>query len=1082
MRAAILTAPRPDGTSYLERTIRQIARWMPTDDVRVFSDTLAGPETIEGVAVTYATPEHLDLVRRFECLGSLNFARAADWIGEVGHGCVFEDDVELAEQWHARADALAKRADGLYPRGWVLALVHFFRFPDDFDSIADLPQEEVALLYWKQAQAFYGAQAMMLSRRAAAAVGPMIRDHVETAPMRWINDIAVRDFCLKTATPLLACHPCLAQHVGEVSTFAIGRPLPVSRHFARVMRQRDFNAGLAAGTGAAGARDALPNPNLAVARNAPCPCRSGLRYKDCHGILRSAAAATGIDARMRAAQASLTAGNVEMAEAHCRDVLAGIADHPEALRMLARCEYERGHPGASLQLALRAARSLESCALPPDRAFRVWTDVNFMFTQALTGLDGEFAARKRVEYARRPRSTMAAMRDPQVTVVLVDRGDARGTAASLASVSQQTWRNVELVVATAGTEPREDPAFTAVLRDCPFPIRRLSLPGASQAALADAGVRAAGGSFVNVLLAGHEFAATRLATMVREIAGQAGDWGFTGVAFRDADGRRVGPEQDERVGAWAERLAAIPEADTTGYAFIHQVFVAVDAGNLFFSRSLHDRAGGFRDLPHFWAWDFCLRALWLAEPVHVPSAEYLHRVSGPGAEASSPAGEREAAQVALFAAYYARACRDECVPPNPYAPSVAHWRLHFLKTVFFAGHVLALPLAELERLGSTVRDRLAARHAMTIEPGVDLVGFAYGEFGLAESLRALARACLAGGIPFGVKDVDLRLKTRQADRSIAAHVTDTLGHRCSVFCLNPDMIKPVRSLLVEGAAMGRHNVGYWFWELELLPREWSHAIAAVDEIWVSTQFIADAVRRATPKPVVLIPAPIDVAPSRPYTRAEFGLADDRFLFLFSFDFNSFTSRKNPEGAIAAFREAFAPARRDVGLVIKSINAANEPGKMRELQAQIGGDDRIVIVDGFFTRDQVSGLQTVVDAYLSLHRAEGLGLGLAESMYQGKPVIGTGYSGNLEFMNEQNSCLVDYRRVQIAKGEYICDDERFEWAEPDVGHAAHLMRRLVDDADFRVRIATRGQQDIRTRFTLAATAAAIRRRLQELGLL
>ena len=169
-------------------------------------------------------------------------------------------------------------------------------------------------------------------------------------------------------------------------------------------------------------------------------------------------------------------------------------------------------------------------------------------------------------------------------------------------------------------------------------------------------------------------------------------------------------------------------------------------------------------------------------------------------------------------------------------------------------------------------------------------------------------------------------------------------------------------------------------------------------------------------------------------------------------------------------------------MIKSINAANKPGKMRELRALIGGDDRIVIVDGFFTRDQVSGLQTVVDAYLSLHRAEGLGLGLAESMYQGKPVIGTGYSGNLEFMNEQNSCLIDYRRVSIAKGEYICDDERFEWAEPDVGHAAHHMRRLVDDADFRVRIATRGQQDIRSRFTLAATAAAIRGRLEELGLL
>ena len=114
MRVAIITAPRPGGASYLERVLRQITRWMPPDDVRIFSDTLEGPGAIEGVPVTYATPEHLDRVRKFECLGSLNFARAADWVGEAGHGCVFEDDVELADEWHSRAETLARRADGLH--------------------------------------------------------------------------------------------------------------------------------------------------------------------------------------------------------------------------------------------------------------------------------------------------------------------------------------------------------------------------------------------------------------------------------------------------------------------------------------------------------------------------------------------------------------------------------------------------------------------------------------------------------------------------------------------------------------------------------------------------------------------------------------------------------------------------------------------------------------------------------------------------------------------------------------------------------------------------------------------------------
>src|SRR5262249_38839648 len=163
--------------------------------------------------------------------------------------------------------------------------------------------------------------------------------------------------------------------------------------------------------------------------------------------------------------------------------------------------------------------------------------------------------------------------------------------------------------------------------------------------------------------------------------------------------------------------------------------------------------------------------------------------------------------------------------------------------------------------------------------------------------------------------------------------------------------------------------------LEQVPREWSFGIESIDEIWVATQFVADTMRRVTSKPVVKLPTPIEVKVSRRYTRMEFGLPNDRFLFLFSFDFNSFAMRKNPEGAIAAFKQAFAVTRRDVGLVIKSINGLNNPAKLRELRDLVGDDDRIVITDGFLSRDEVSGLESVVDAYVSLHRAEGLGFAL-----------------------------------------------------------------------------------------------------------
>jgi glycosyltransferase involved in cell wall biosynthesis len=252
-------------------------------------------------------------------------------------------------------------------------------------------------------------------------------------------------------------------------------------------------------------------------------------------------------------------------------------------------------------------------------------------------------------------------------------------------------------------------------------------------------------------------------------------------------------------------------------------------------------------------------------------------------------------------------------------------------------------------------------------------------------------------------------------------------------------------------------------------------------MWVATEFVATAMRGATPKPVVKIPPPIEVRLSRRYARSDFDLCEDRFLFLFSFDYNSFPKRKNPGGAIAAFQRAFGD-RRDVGLVLKSVNGKRYPERFAETRELVGSDERIVLLDRFFTRDEISGLQSVVDAFVSLHRSEGLGLGLAESMYQGKPVIGTRYSGNLEFMNDENSCLVDYELVPVQQGEYMYQGLGLHWAEPNVDQAARLMRRLVDDAAFRDRIARAGQETIRTRFTAAATAKLMRERLRALGMI
>jgi glycosyltransferase involved in cell wall biosynthesis len=826
-----------------------------------------------------------------------------------------------------------------------------------------------------------------------------------------------------------------------------------------------------------------------VGRNRPCPCGSGKRYKECHGLVRSALRepalvplpATDVQGGLDDAARLLDVGHINAAEAIARNALVANPQHAQALRLVGRSEYERGRPEEAVRLLLAAARAIPATTLPSSEQYRIWADLNFMLTQALFGLDGAFAAAKRAERARWLASLPDLQRDaaPVVSVVIVAGEDSLRLRAAVASVYAQTYRNLELVVVHSAANYAGSERIADMLAGCPFPYVLVGHGSAGEAESLNAGVRASSGEFVNALFADDEFAQERIRSFVETVANRGGAWGFGDVDLVEGEPMSGDKKAQATLALWRELLARVPNLDTVGYALIQLDCVVVTAANLFFSRDLFNRLGGFRALPHAHLWDFCLRAVWLEEPRFVASQLLRHRVTSAALRSSRK--EFEASQVAMFGEFYERACDEQAVAPNVYAPCVHHWRAHFLKAPFLTGHVLMLGLDRVEAILGLLQQRSAEQRSRKLAPGINLVGFAFAEFGLGESLRALAHACAAGGIPFIVRDVDQQLNTRQADHRLTPYLADEMRHRCSLYCVNPDLMISVHGLLAAALAAGGYGIGFWYWELDRIPQQWKDALARLDEIWVATEFVAAAVRGATSKPVVKIAPPIEVHLSRRYARSDFALPDDCFLFLFSFDYNSFPKRKNPDGAIAAFRRAFSN-RRDVGLVLKSINGKHHVERFAEMRDLVGDDDRIVLLDAFLTRDEVLGLQSVADAFVSLHRSEGLGLGLAESMYQGKPVIGTRYSGNLEFMNDENSCLVDCELVPVGKGEYLYDDERFHWAQPDVDQAADCMRRLVDDTDFRQRIARNGQQAIRTRFTPAATAALIRERLGTLGLI
>lgn len=327
--------------------------------------------------------------------------------------------------------------------------------------------------------------------------------------------------------------------------------------------------------------------------------------------------------------------------------------------------------------------------------------------------------------------------------------------------------------------------------------------------------------------------------------------------------------------------------------------------------------------------------------------------------------------------------------------------------------------------------------------GVNFIGYSKGELGLGQAMRSMAFAAKAALIPLVVRQIKTKLTSKQSNNSLDKFASDYCQYPVNILCINPDMLNRLPLWVSYSEWSKTYNIGYWFWELEHFPKAWQYATHIVDEIWVATEFIAQAMRKSGKK-VVKIPFPLEFdLPPESMNKEYFGLNPDEFIFIFSFDFLSAVERKNPQAIIKGFKHAFPKSDHSVRLILKTMNGRHYSQLSKNLEELIDQDPRIEIRDEHLTEDEMRGLIRSSDCYISLHRAEGLGLGLAEAMYLGKPTIATGYSGNTEFMNSSNSILVPYTLVPVPKGAYPNGKDQ-RWAEPDIAVAAEKMQQIVSD--------------------------------------
>lgn len=271
------------------------------------------------------------------------------------------------------------------------------------------------------------------------------------------------------------------------------------------------------------------------------------------------------------------------------------------------------------------------------------------------------------------------------------------------------------------------------------------------------------------------------------------------------------------------------------------------------------------------------------------------------------------------------------------------------------------------------------------------------------------------------------------------------------------------------------RIANWYWELDGVPPEWLPLTDLIDEIWAPTPFIAQAIRSMRVPVHDMLPAVLP-GKTEPVARETLRIPANHFVFLFLFDMCSDFERKNPLGLIHAFRQAFS---RDepVALVIKLARGELDCINLARLQAA-ARENGIVVIDRLVSLAQANGFIEMCDCFVSLHRSEGFGLGLAEAMLMGKPVIGTNYSGNLAFMNPQNSFLVDFELIEIEEDRPIYK-KGFHWANPSEAHAAVLMREVFENRDAAMARARKAQPDIAEKLSLRLAGQRMLARLQEI---
>lgn len=351
--------------------------------------------------------------------------------------------------------------------------------------------------------------------------------------------------------------------------------------------------------------------------------------------------------------------------------------------------------------------------------------------------------------------------------------------------------------------------------------------------------------------------------------------------------------------------------------------------------------------------------------------------------------------------------------------------------------------------------------------GLNIVGYTEAPSGLGEAVRLNIQAAEKHNIPLNIINYEkVKYKTSYEY---------SFKYTVNLVQISLNDLDRFFSVIEPDFFIDKYSILFLIWESEYIPLNLKKNVNLFNELWTASTYCKELFQKVYSGPIITVPHPVEVNLKPIQNQKPFPFFNkSEFNFLFIFSYHSSIERKNPFFLIEAFSKAF-DGYDNVVLVIKTSGAEKFKQPERNLQQFASSKNNIKIINMDMDKNSINHLINDSDCYVSLHHSEGFGLTLAEAMYLGKPTLATNYSGNTEFMNENNSFLVDYELGFIVNPD-INFSSKTIWANPLIHDAINKLKEVYENKPLRNQKATNAKLFVKEKLSFDSVGLIMRDRL------